>query len=136
MRSLLEHRSALDRCIGVISDRADSMEEHVTGTVRKRFDEVLGERVEEDRILAEIGSLLIRFGIDEELSRLRGHLEAFDEGMRSDRPIAKKLDFICQELNREINTIGSKSPLYEINRSVVEAKEAIEKMREQLRNVE
>ena len=56
--------------------------------------------------------------------------------MEQEEPVGKKLDFLCQELNREINTIGSKSTIYEINSSVVNAKDALEKIREQLRNVE
>ena len=80
--------------------------------------------------------LLVKFSIDEELSRLTGHLEAFRSMASQKDPVGKKLDFLCQELNREINTVGSKSTIYEINSRVVEAKNALEKIREQLRNVE
>ena len=71
-----------------------------------------------------------------ELARLSNHLEQFCNTLHRKFPVAKKLDFLCQEMNREINTIGSKSNLLEISQAVIEAKEAVEKIREQLRNVE
>lgn len=134
--SVVEHRTSVGRCLSLIEKLSATLEETITSSVRQRFEAVLGNRIDEDRVLAEIGALLVKFSIDEEISRLNGHLAAFDSGVESSGPVGKKLDFLCQELNREINTIGSKSSIYEINRSVVEAKDAIEKMREQLRNVE
>ena len=104
--------------------------------VRTRFESVLGNRIDEDRVLAETAALLVKFSIDEEISRLTGHLTAFRETAEQRVPVGKKLDFICQELNREINTVGSKSTVYEINCRVVDGKDALEKIREQLRNVE
>ena len=135
-RALSHHRSSVGDSLQVIEKLAGKLEETITISVRQRFESVLGNRIDEDRVLAEIGTLLVKFSIDEEISRLHGHLAAFDETIESRGPVGKKLDFLCQELNREINTIGSKSTIYEINRTVVEAKDAIEKMREQLRNVE
>ena len=122
--------------VTLIEQQAATLDRLVRENVRERFEEVLGNRVDEDRILAEIAALLVKFSIEEEIARLHGHLAAFDDALASDGPVGKKLDFLCQELNREVNTIGSKSPLYEINEQVVEAKDAIENMREQLRNVE
>lgn len=120
----------------IFAKGADELETSIRDRVRAKFDEVLGARIEEDRVLAEIASLLLKFSIDEEIVRLGGHIEAFSSLLRSEGPVGKRLDFLCQELNREVNTIGSKSPIYRINSQVVEAKDAIEKMREQLRNVE
>ena len=136
MQALMGHRETVGGSVLLIQQRAQTLDHAITEQVRRRFDEVLGDRVDEDRVLAEVAAILIKCSIDEEVSRIRGHLEAIDEGLQSDRPTGKKLDFLCQELNREINTIGAKSPLFEINKCVVEAKDAIEKMREQLRNVE
>ena len=67
---------------------------------------------------------------------MHSHLDHFQKNMQQPGAMGKKLDFICQEMNREVNTIGSKSNIVEINRAVVEAKDALEKIREQLRNVE
>ena len=67
---------------------------------------------------------------------MRSHLDRFAEIMNNENSAGKKLDFLCQELNREINTIGSKSPVVEVHQAVVLMKDALEKIREQLRNVE
>jgi uncharacterized protein (TIGR00255 family) len=96
----------------------------------------MGDRVDEQRVLAETAVLLVRFSINEEISRLSGHLNEFEKITREGGAVGKKLDFLCQEINREINTIGSKSTILEINRAVIEAKNSLENIREQLRNVE
>jgi len=70
------------------------------------------------------------------LSRLGAHLTEFRNEVVSNPAPGKKLDFLCQEINREINTIGSKTPILEVSRAVVMMKDALENIREQLRNVE
>jgi len=80
--------------------------------------------------------MLMKYSVGEETVRMRSHLEQFMNYMQESGGIGKKLDFICQEMHREINTIGSKSNIIAINQAVVEAKDALEKIREQLRNVE
>jgi uncharacterized protein (TIGR00255 family) len=116
--------------------RAPELEEALRSTVTERFEEVLGERADPDRVYAEIASLFIKHSINEELVRLRAHLASFDENLDAEGAVGKKLDFFCQELNREVNTVASKSFIADVNRRVVEAKDAIENIREQLRNVE
>ena len=135
-KSILAHLAALSGAVDVFHDRSSELEENVIRNIRSRFESVLDGKIDEDRVLAETAVLLVKFSIDEELSRLDGHLEAFRDTMKLKEPVGKKLDFLCQELNREINTIGSKSTMYEINSRVVDAKDALEKIREQLRNVE
>ena len=104
--------------------------------IKSRFAELLGNQVDENRVLAETASLLLKYTISEEISRLNSHLKEFRaETEKNCRP-AKKLDFLCQEINREINTIGSKSVIIEVTNEVVKMKEALENIREQLRNVE
>lgn len=116
--------------------RAPELEAALRQNVTERFDEVLGEQVNEDRVYAEIASLLIKHSINEELVRLRAHLKSFEETISTEGAVGKKLDFFCQELNREVNTVASKSFASDVNRRVVEAKDAVENIREQLRNVE
>lgn len=135
-KSILSHLEAFTDAVDVFHDRSAELEENIIRNIQSRFETILGGRVDEDRVLAETAVLLVKFSIDEELSRLDGHLKAFRSTMEQEEPVGKKLDFLCQELNREINTIGSKSTIYEINSSVVNAKDALEKIREQLRNVE
>jgi uncharacterized protein (TIGR00255 family) len=104
--------------------------------IRTRFTELLGDKVDENRVLAETASLLLKYTISEEISRLNSHLLEFRaEAERNQRP-GKKLDFLCQEINREVNTIGSKSTIIEVSAEVVKMKEALENIREQLRNIE
>jgi uncharacterized protein (TIGR00255 family) len=78
----------------------------------------------------------MKYTINEELSRLSSHIQSFVRILENDNAPGKKLDFLCQEINREVNTIGSKSMLIVVSQSVVELKDALENIREQLRNIE
>ncbi len=100
-----------------------------------RMEEMCGSGYDQGRFLQEVAVLLVRYGINEEVSRLNAHIEAFALLSRETAP-AKKLDFLCQEMNREVNTIGSKNTLIPVAHAVVEMKDALENIREQLRNVE
>ena len=91
---------------------------------------------EESRILTECAIFADRIAIDEELVRLRSHFEGFEEILRSEEPVGRRLDFLVQELNRETNTIGSKCQNAAIARLVVDIKCEIEKIREQIQNLE
>lgn len=84
----------------------------------------------------EVALFADRCSIDEELVRLRSHFEQMKQILGMDQPIGRKLDFLVQEMNREINTIGSKANDLEITRLVVDVKSEIEKIREQVQNIE
>jgi len=120
----------------IIKNREEELEDLIKSNIKERFQQLLDDNIDENRVLSETAMLLMKYGIAEELSRLNSHLEQFCNTLHRKQPVAKKLDFLCQEMNREINTIGSKSNLLEISQAVIEAKEAVEKIREQLRNVE
>ena len=77
-----------------------------------------------------------KIAVDEELVRLKSHFGAFDEAMDSDQPVGRRLDFLLQEMNREVNTTGSKASDAAIAQLVVDLKSEIEKLREQVQNVE
>ena len=114
----------------------NNIENSIRENIAVRFRELAGSEIDENRIMAETAILLMKYTISEEISRLSSHLGEFRAEMaRNDRP-GRKLDFLCQEINREINTIGSKSAILEVSRAVVEMKESLENAREQLRNVE
>lgn len=115
---------------------APGVEARVRETLQGKFTEFAGDLAEESRILQEIASYLVRYDINEEISRLGIHIDSFRSTAAGEGSVGKKLDFLCQEMNREINTIGSKTPQVEVSRLVVEMKDAMEKVREQLRNVE
>ena len=120
----------------LISERTADIEAFIKNNIQTRFNELLGEQADDQRILAETAVLLMKWTIAEEITRLKGHLAAFLETIDTAEAPSKKLEFLCQEINREINTIGSKSPFLDVSRAVVDCKEALENIREQLRNVE
>lgn len=120
--------------------RIESAVPEIERTLRAQFETRLAEFVpqmkDENRVLAETAILLVKFGINEEMSRLKAHIAAFDQIACRDAAPGKKLDFLCQEMNREVNTIGSKNMLVSVAHDVVDMKDALENLREQLRNVE
>ncbi len=95
-----------------------------------------GKNVDENRILLEAGIFSEKTAVDEETVRLRSHIAQFREMLESDEPIGRKLDFLVQEMNRETNTIGSKVQDIEVTKIVVDQKSEIEKIREQIQNIE
>jgi uncharacterized protein (TIGR00255 family) len=118
-----------------IAGRSASMEAVFKENLQKKFHDLAAE-ADENRILSETALLLVRYGINEELVRLESHEKAFRELLTDRAPVGKKLDFLCQELGREINTIGSKTTFADVQQRVVAMKDALENIREQLRNVE
>ena len=107
--------------------------------MEQRIKNMLGDmnlQIDEGRILTECAIFADKVAIDEELVRLASHFEAFEEITRSKDPVGRKLDFLLQEINRETNTIGSKANNIEIARIVIEMKNEIEKIREQVQNIE
>ena len=132
-----------------MSSRIDAMEE-ITGRIEARYPEALNEyaarlrarieelvaTVDEQRLLQEVAIMADRSAIAEETVRLRSHFAQIREMLLSEEPVGRKLDFIVQELNREVNTISSKSQDIPITQLVVSAKSEIEKLREQVQNVE
>jgi uncharacterized protein (TIGR00255 family) len=115
---------------------APQLEEKIKNDLRRRFEDLLANSIDENRILAETAVLLMKSDIHEELVRTRSHLKSFKKILQERGSLGKKLDFICQELNREFNTIGAKNLLSEVDNSIVVLKDTLEKIREQLRNVE
>ncbi|MFO7731167.1 MAG: YicC/YloC family endoribonuclease [Spirochaetia bacterium] len=133
IRSLMQ---SLEANLATIEAHSVKLEEYIRNQLTERFKELVGDNYDENRILSETAVMLMKYSVGEETVRMRSHLEQFMNYMQETGGIGKKLDFICQEMHREINTIGSKSSIIAINQAVVEAKDALEKIREQLRNVE
>ena len=135
-KDILGQLSLLEESGSVIKGYADSLEEKLIQDIRQRFEELMGANIDEHRLYNEVAVLLMKYSIHEELNRLEGHLASFHEMIEESGAIGKKLDFLCQEINREINTIASKSTILDVNKHVVIMKDALENIREQLRNVE
>ncbi|MDR0289892.1 MAG: YicC family protein [Treponema sp.] len=139
-QDVLNSISAIESALQTVTSHIPNLENSIKENIKARFKEIAGDsaigNIDENRILAETAMLLMKYTVSEEISRLSSHLAEFRaETARNERP-GKKLDFLCQEINREINTIGSKSVILEVSRAVVEMKESLENVREQLRNVE
>ena len=135
-KDVLAILAAFEQQITLIEGLAPLLEERLKNDLRARFREVLGDTVEEARLLTEMAVLLSRSDIHEELMRVRSHLGSFRASVLAGGAVGKKLDFLCQELGREVNTIGAKNALPEVDAAVVALKDALEKIREQARNVE
>ena len=133
---ILSHIAVLEESVTSIASYVPELENTIKENLMTRFTELLGDKIDESRILSETAVLLMKYTISEEISRLLSHLKEFRlETARNPSP-GKKLDFLSQEINREINTIGSKTPILEISRIVVTMKNELENIKEQLRNVE
>ena len=101
-----------------------------------KLTELVGANYDDARLLTEVALLADRVAIDEELTRLKSHIDQFRTFLKQDKPVGHQLNFLTQELNRETNTIGSKCSRLEITSVVIQLKTEIEKIREQIQNVE
>jgi uncharacterized protein (TIGR00255 family) len=133
---MLKHMEIIEHSVKAAASFAPVIENSIKENIKSRFNELLGSQVDENRVLSETALLLLKYTISEEISRLNSHLSEFRAEIEKNTRPGKKLDFLCQEINREINTIGSKSAIIEVSAEVVRIKEALENIREQLRNVE
>ena len=112
------------------------MEEYRARLYQKLCEVLKDNRVDEQRIVTEAAIFADRVAVAEETVRLRSHIEQFQHIISQDEPVGRKLDFLVQEFNREANTIGSKAQDVAIARVVVDLKSEIEKIREQIQNME
>jgi len=113
----------------------DGYRQRLTDRVKKTLDE-LGVNVEPHDLIRDVSLFAERSDISEEIVRLRSHLDQFEQILADDGSAGRKLEFLVQEMGRETNTIGSKANDVEIARDVIEIKAALERIREQIQNVE
>ncbi len=129
--------------IDIIFDKVKKIKER-TPMAEKAYEERLREKLgelkvmgfDENRILTEVAIFSEKADIDEEITRLLSHISQIRLFLEETEPVGRKLDFIVQEMNREVNTIGSKTTDIDITNIVVEIKSEIEKIREQIQNIE
>ena len=114
-------------------DSVDAYRQRLEARIREMLED---RSMDEARVLTEVALFADKVAVDEETIRIKSHLSQFYDLLEQGGPIGKKLDFLVQELNREVNTIGSKCSCIEITRIVVDVKSSIEKIREQIQNVE
>lgn len=138
-----------ERLCALLSDRCESVRQHI-GWLRARLPEIvealvtrikgrlldLGQQVDPGRLEQELVLLIQRLDVAEELDRLQAHTDELTRVIRHDKPVGRRLDFLLQEMNREANTLGSKSVHVDSTGVSVELKVLIEQMREQVQNIE
>lgn len=135
--NLVEKVNGLSGVIEDISLRAPEVVKEYKIKLENRINDLLEQQtIDEGRLATEVALFADRCGIDEEIVRLKSHLLQLLETLNLHDPIGRKLDFIVQEINREVNTIGSKANDLQITKNVVELKSEVEKMREQIQNIE
>lgn len=134
---LLRLLDGLDEGFSVVKSNASQLESVIKESLMARFNEMLGDKgYDEGRFLQEVAVLLVKYSINEEICRLSAHIDEARKLINGETPCGKRLDFLCQEMNREINTIGSKNVMVDISQKVVAMKDSLENIREQIRNIE
>ena len=135
-RDLVNRIDHIEEMTGDIEARYPETVQEYKARLRISIEEMIGQGVDEARLLTEVAIMADRSAIAEETVRLRAHIAQLRECMEKDEPVGRRIDFLVQELNREVNTISSKSQDVPITRCVVSLKAEIEKLREQLQNIE
>ena len=134
---VLNRLDTIRTLVRIVEERAPETVAEYRRRLEQKMAEVLGaSNIDENRILAEAAIFADHIAVDEETVRLRSHMAQLDTMIRGNSPIGRKIDFLIQEFNREANTIGSKCQNSDIARVVVDLKSEIEKIREQIQNIE
>ncbi len=133
---LIQYINELQQMVNSLEIRAPLVTRHYKERLEKRIRELYTGPVDENRLLQEVAIFSDKADISEELTRLSSHCSQFLQSLEIKEPVGRKLDFLIQEMNREINTIGSKANDQQIAQDVVELKTILEKMREQVQNIE
>lgn len=134
---LTEHTNALEALVDEIEKRAPQIVTEYAARLQNRMQEILGSvPVDEGRLLNEVAVFADKVNVNEELIRLRSHILQMRTFLEAKEPVGRKMDFLIQEMNREVNTIGSKSNDLAVAKAVIDCKAVIEKLREQIQNVE
>ena len=129
--------SAIEELVSKVEEFADTIPKAFKVKLDERVKELLGNvDIDESRIAMEVCMLADKATVDEEIIRLRSHINQVRETLNLKEPVGRKLDFIVQEMNRETNTIGSKSSDIQMTNIVIDIKNILEKIREQVQNIE
>jgi uncharacterized protein (TIGR00255 family) len=136
LKDLLKVLKRVEKTLKFIEKRAPARMHEYSEALRERIKKVCSVEPDPSRIALEIAIIADRLDISEECTRLRAHIAKFTEDVAAEEPAGKRLGFLLQEMNREANTIGSKANDTEIAHLSVQLKEDIEKIREQIQNIE
>ena len=130
------HLDSLGGMLRLMKALAPEQPENYRRKLSERIARLMPEGIEPQRLAQEVALFADRVAVDEELARLDAHIGQMGELLEAREPMGRKMDFLVQEMNREVNTIGSKTSELQMTRLVLDAKNALEKMREQIQNAE
>jgi uncharacterized protein (TIGR00255 family) len=137
-QDLEKHLTELRGLTAQVERAAAALQERLSNKLEARIARLIGDRVEPSRLAQEAALLADKSDVSEEIARLRSHCDQFSDALASsaEEPVGRRLEFLIQELHREINTVGSKAAEHPVSQRVVDMKSVLERMREQSANVE
>ena len=128
--------SRIKDTLDILEEKAGSYKYEKQDKLRWKIEEMLnGEDLDESRLIQEVAYFIDKMDITEEIVRCKSHFNQLNLYLNSDEPVGKRINFLLQEIGREINTIGSKSPQTDVTIDIVEIKDELEKIREQIQNI-
>ena len=133
---IVDRVNAIREIVRNVAPRIPEAQAIFTEKLRQRLQDALGTNASDDRILQEVAIFATRIDVAEELTRLNAHLDEVERVIKKGGACGKRLDFLMQELNREANTLGSKSAITEVSQAAMDLKLLIEQIREQVQNLE
>lgn len=134
---LLQRIGHIEEMMEIVQDKVKGRSQQVKENLLERINNIIeNDKIDPDRLEMEVAILVDKMDITEEIVRTQSHIKFFREAVNNSNSVGRRLNFLSQELNREINTIGSKANDSEISQHVVKAKESLEQIREQVQNVE
>ena len=135
-KDLIKRTKLMKKGLTDIKKLSDKMPKNKLRDLREKISSIIDQdSIDQNRLMQEIAYLIERADVTEEVVRANIHLDNFIKHLKYEDPVGKRLNFLIQEINREINTIGSKSPIHGVTTKIVEMKNEIEKVREQVQNI-
>lgn len=136
-KDLLERIDHIEKMLTIVQEKIKDRPEQTKEELLERINELIeSDKIDPDRLEMEVAMLVDKADITEEIVRTKSHIKFFRKAVKNEDSVGRRLNFLSQEINREINTIGSKANDSEISQYVVQAKESLEQIREQVQNVE
>lgn len=136
-QDLTQRINHIEEMLNIIQNKVEGRSEQVKEDLLARIHKLIdSDKIDPDRLEMEVAMLVDKMDITEEIVRTQSHIKFFRKAVKNSNSVGRRLNFLSQELNREINTIGSKANDSEISQYVVKAKESLEQIREQVQNVE
>jgi uncharacterized protein (TIGR00255 family) len=135
-KELQAHVAEIKSLLVRIENAYPSVVDRYMNQLKEKIQELIDNQIDETRLIMEVGIYANKVDISEEISRIKSHMKNMEEIIEVEAACGRKLDFVTQELNREVNTVGAKVPDYSVSESAVQIKTALEKIKEQVRNIE